>query len=120
MRSVRSERVAMAGRVCGLALVAIVMAVGGRPCRAQAVATWTGGSGTSPLWSTASNWSTPPLSSGTYTLIFTGTSQTTSFNDAVTVVKANVIGNSAAIQFTNDGTSGKDGQFRLTGGPLTL
>jgi fibronectin-binding autotransporter adhesin len=120
MTGVRSGWIAMVGRGCGLALAVLALTVAGRPCGAQAVATWTGGSGTSPLWSTAANWSTTPLSSGTYTLIFAGTSQTTSFNDAVTGVKANVIGNSAAIQFTNDGTSGKDGQFRLTGGPLTL
>jgi fibronectin-binding autotransporter adhesin len=101
-------------------MAAVVVACGfAAPCHAQAVSTWTGG-GTSSVWSDAANWSSPPLSSGTYTLIFTGTSRVASANDAVTAVKANVIGNSAALQFTNDGTPGKDGQFRLTGAPLTL
>ena len=81
--------------------------------------TWTGG-GTTTFWSDAANWSTPPLSSGTYTLTFSGTSKSSSFNDSVTAVKSNIIGNSAGIQFTNDGTAGKNGQFVLSGSALTL
>jgi len=87
---------------------------------AQLTTTWTGG-GSTALWSDAANWSTPPLaSSGTYTLTFSGTSKTASFNDSVTAVKANIIGNSSGIQFTNDGTAGKNGQFVLSGSAITL
>jgi len=81
--------------------------------------TWAGG-GTTTFWSDAANWSTPPLSSGTYTMTFSGTAKTSSFNDSVTAVKSNIIGNSAAIQFTNDGTAGKNGQFVLSGSAITL
>jgi len=81
--------------------------------------TWTGG-GTTTFWSDAANWSTPPLSSGTYTISFSGTTKTSSFNNSVTAVKSNIIGNSAGIQFTNDGTAGKNGQFVLSGSAITL
>jgi autotransporter-associated beta strand protein len=60
------------------------------------------------------------LSSGTYTITFSGTTKTSSFNDSVTAVKSNIIGNSAGIQFTNDGTAGKNGQFVLSGSAITL
>jgi autotransporter-associated beta strand protein len=89
-------------------------------CLAEAqTTTWTGG-GTSTFWSDAANWSTPPLSSGTYTITFSGTTKTSSFNDSVTAVKSTIIGNSAGIQFTNDGTAGKNGQFVLSGSAITL
>jgi autotransporter-associated beta strand protein len=89
-------------------------------CLAEAqTTTWTGG-GTTTFWSDAANWSTPPLSSGTYTITFSGTTKTSSFNDSVTAVKSTIIGNSAGIQFTNDGTAGKNGQFVLSGSAITL
>ena len=86
---------------------------------AQLTATWTGG-GSTTFWSDAANWSTAPLSTGTYTLTFSGTSKTSSFNNSVTSVMANIIGNSSGIQFTNDGTAGKNGQFVLSGSAITL
>ena len=81
--------------------------------------TWTGG-GSTTFWSDAANWSTPPVTSGTYTMTFSGTAKTSSFNNSVTAVKSNIIGNSAGIQFTNDGTAGKNGQFVLSGSAITL
>ena len=86
---------------------------------AQLTATWTGG-GSTTFWSDAANWSTAPLSTGTYTLTFSGTNKTSSFNNSVTSVMANIIGNSSGIQFTNDGTAGKNGQFVLSGSAITL
>ncbi|MFM7242914.1 MAG: autotransporter-associated beta strand repeat-containing protein, partial [Planctomycetaceae bacterium] len=104
-----SGRMLLALAVLGVAAVA----------EAQSTTTWTGG-GSTTLWSDAGNWTTPPVASGTFTLSFSGTAKTSSFNNSVTTVKSNIIGNSAAILFTNDGTAGKDVQFRLTGGPLVL
>ena len=100
-------------------IAAFILAFAG-VAEAQLTTTWIGG-GSTALWSDVANWSTPPLaSSGTYTLTFSGTSKTASFNDSVTAVKANIIGNSAGIQFTNDGTAGKSGQFVLSGSAITL
>lgn len=74
--------------------IAIAVAGAGVVASAQ---TWTG-LGADNLWSTAGNWSSPPGATGA-TLNFSGTTNTSSQNDAaVTSV--------AAIRFTNTATSG--------------
>ena len=75
--------------------------------------TWDGGGG-SGNWSEANNWNpnTPPSSNATLT--FAGELQTITNNDyfaAGTTVNA--------FNFTNDGTSGKTGNFTLSGNSVT-
>ncbi|MBU6308354.1 MAG: autotransporter-associated beta strand repeat-containing protein [Planctomycetes bacterium] len=103
-------------RIVGVAAAALFVT---GAAEAQLTATWTGG-GSTTFWSDAANWSTAPLSTGTYTLTFSGTNKTSSYNNSVTSVMANIIGNSSGIQFTNDGTPGKNGQFVLSGSAITL
>ena len=78
----------------GRLFIAIAVAGAGAVASAQ---NWTG-LGADNLWSTAGNWSSPPGATGA-TLNFSGTTNTSSQNDAaVTSV--------AAIRFTNTATSG--------------
>jgi len=76
-------------------------------------ATWTGG-GSSGSWSTSSNWSTIPTTSGTWNLIFGGATATTSTNNIVGTITL------GTMSFTNDGSSGKTAIFTLSGSTLAL
>jgi fibronectin-binding autotransporter adhesin len=81
------------------------------------VATWTGGAGTGS-WSGTSNWITPngsgkPTTSGTWSLLFGGTTQTTNTNDIGTITLG-------TMSFTNNGTSGQTATFTLSGSTLAL
>ena len=75
-------------------------------------ATWTGGGG-SGSWSTSSNWSTIPTTSGAWAMFFGGNTQTTGTNNIGTIT-------TGTLAFTNDGTSGKTGAFTLSGSTLAL
>jgi fibronectin-binding autotransporter adhesin len=79
---------------------------------AQTSSTWTGGAGNG-TWSLASNWSTLPTTSGTWSLFFGGTTQTTSANDIGTI-------NLSGLSFTNDGSVGQTATFTLSGSTLAL
>ena len=79
---------------------------------AQTSSTWTGGAGNG-TWSNASNWSTLPTTSGTWSLFFGGTTQTTSANDIGTI-------NLSGLSFTNDGSVGQTATFTLSGSTLAL
>ncbi|NCY03124.1 MAG: hypothetical protein EBX36_09520, partial [Planctomycetia bacterium] len=81
--------------------------------RAQSTATWTGNGGSGD-WSTSSNW-TPdkPGTSGSWTLLFGGTTQTTGTNTIGTITVS-------SLSFTNDGASGKTALFTLSGSTLAL
>ena len=81
------------------------------------VATWTGGAGTGS-WSGTSNWITPnisgkPTTSGTWSLFFTGTTQTTNTNDIGIITLG-------TMAFTNDGSAGRTATFTLSGSSLAL
>jgi fibronectin-binding autotransporter adhesin len=88
--------------------------VGATPSFAAPIgnATWTGGGG-SGNWSTSSNWSTIPTTSGTWNLVFGGATQTTSTNTIGTVTLG-------TLSFTNDGSSGNASLFTLSGSTLAL
>ena len=75
-------------------------------------ATWTGGGG-SGNWSTSSNWTTIPTTSGTWNLSFGGATQTTSTNTIGTITLG-------TLSFSNDGSSGRTGVFTLSGSTLAL
>ena len=75
-------------------------------------ATWTGGGG-SGNWSTSSNWTTIPTTSGTWNLSFGGATQTTSTNTIGTITLG-------TLSFTNDGSSGMASLFTLSGSTLAL
>ena len=75
-------------------------------------ATWTGVGG-SGNWSTSSNWSTIPTTSGTWNLVFGGATQTTSTNTIGTITLG-------TMSFTNNGTSGQTATFTLSGSTLAL
>ncbi len=106
-----SHRPAVRVLVVALLLAAVA------PCVATAApSTWTGGGG-SGLWGTTSNWGlTPaPSTSGTFSLVFGGTTQTIGTNN----VGAVAIG---ALSFTNSGTlaANQNRFFSITGGTLAL
>ncbi len=75
-------------------------------------ATWTGGGG-SGNWSTSSNWSTIPTTSGTWNLVFGGATQTTSTNTIGTITLG-------TMSFTNNGSAGQTATFTLSGSTLAL
>ena len=75
-------------------------------------ATWTGGGG-SGNWSTSSNWTTIPTTSGTWNLVFGGATQTTSTNTIGTITLG-------TMSFANDGTTGNAVAFTLSGSTLAL
>ena len=83
----------------------------GDQARAQTV-TWTGG-GTTNNWTDGGNWSPTGQPASDSSLSFGGVTQTTSAND---ITSLSVSG----LAFTNDGSSGKTGQFTLSGNTLTL
>jgi len=92
-----------------LCLVAPAAASAGTPT------TWTGGAGNGS-WSGTSNWNptaNAPATSGTYSLSFGGTTQTTTNNDIGTVAID-------SMSFTNNGTSLRAGGFTLSGNPLAF
>jgi fibronectin-binding autotransporter adhesin len=75
-------------------------------------ATWSGGGGSGD-WSTSSNWTTIPTTSGTWNLAFGGATQTTSTNTIGTITLG-------TMSFTNDGSSGNASLFTLSGSTLAL
>ena len=75
-------------------------------------ATWTGGGG-SGNWSTSSNWTTIPTTSGTWNLVFGGATQTTSTNTIGTITLG-------TMSFANNGTTGNAVAFTLSGSTLAL
>ena len=107
-------------RYCGTRsryLSAIVAAIGLcaaglNHAEAQSSATWTGGAGNG-TWSNSSNWSSIPTTSGSWNLLFGGTTQTTNVNNIGTI-------NVSSLSFTNDGSAGKTSIFQLSGSSLAL
>jgi len=97
------------GLLVAMLATLLVPAIG----RAQSTATWTGNGGSGD-WFTTSNW-TPgkPTTSGSWALVFGGTTQTTGTNTIGTITVN-------SLSFTNDGTSGKTGLFTLSGSTLAL
>ena len=75
-------------------------------------ATWTGIGGSGD-WSTSSNWSTIPTTSGTWNLVFGGATQTTSTNTIGTITLG-------SMSFTNNGSGGNNANFTLSGSALAL
>jgi fibronectin-binding autotransporter adhesin len=88
--------------VAGVALVIVTLTLN----RVHAQQTWTG-AGADNLWSTAGNWSTLPNATGA-TLVFSGTTNTSSVNDRVT--------SAVSIGFPSTTSGG----FVLSGNPITL
>jgi len=80
------------------------------PASAAVISTWTGVGG-SGNWSTVSNWSTSPT--GTSSLVFGGTTQTTGTNTIGTVTVD-------SLSFTNNGAAGQTALFTLSGSTLAL
>lgn len=76
------------------------------------VATWSGAGG-NDSWSSSSNWTSTPTTSGSWGLIFGGTTQTTNTNDIGTITLG-------TMSFTNDGSAGKTAAFTLSGSTLSL
>jgi len=89
-----------------LALLASVTAASA--ATAGTITTWRGNSPTNNNWSQATNWSTVPTTSGTFSLVYSGTPSRTISQNNVGVVKVD------SILFSNDGTAGKDASFRLS------
>jgi autotransporter-associated beta strand protein len=99
-------------RLLGFFVAAIVATAMASPVHAQTTATWTGGGG-SGNWSNASNWTVIPTTSGSWALVFGGTTQTTGTNTIGTITLN-------SLSFTNDGTAGNTGLFTLSGSTLAL
>jgi autotransporter-associated beta strand protein len=79
---------------------------------AAPITTWSGSAGNGN-WSSAGNWSTLPTTSGTWGLVFGGTSQTSATNNIGTI-------QIDSLSFTNNGTAGKTASFTLSGSTLAL
>jgi fibronectin-binding autotransporter adhesin len=79
---------------------------------AAPITTWSG-SAANTNWSQSANWSTLPTTSGTWGLVFGGTTGTTNSNNIGTIAID-------AISFTNNGTAGKTSSFTLSGSTLAL
>ncbi len=79
---------------------------------AAPITTWSGGAGDAN-WSNSANWSTLPTTSGTWGLVFGGTTRTTNSNNIGTIAID-------ALSFTNNGTAGKTANFTLSGSTLAL
>jgi len=103
--------------MCSNALRRALFTLIGMACASTAsagtITTWLG-SGTANKWTTSGNWTTTPTTSGTFSLIYSGTpAQNTSFNN-VGAVKVD------SIQFRNDGSTGKTSRFTLSNPANTL
>jgi autotransporter-associated beta strand protein len=107
---IRVLRPRLAGLLVAVLATLLVPAIG----RAQSTATWTGDGGSGD-WDTSLNW-TPgkPTTSGSWALVFGGTTQTTGTNNITGTITVN------SLSFTNDGTSDKTGLFTLSGSTLAL
>ena len=79
---------------------------------AAPITTWSGSAGNAN-WSNSANWSTLPTTSGTWGLVFGGTTRTTNSNNIGTIAID-------ALSFTNNGTAGKTANFTLSGSTLAL
>jgi fibronectin-binding autotransporter adhesin len=99
-------------RLAGLAVAVLATLLAPATVQAQSTATWTGGGG-SGNWSTSSNWTVIPTTSGSWALVFGGTTQTTGTNTIGTITVN-------SLSFTNDGSAGKTGLFTLSGSTLSL
>ena len=93
------------------AILAVAFAVAsGEAC--AGTTTWSGGGGNAN-WSTSSNWSTLPTTSGTWSLVFGGTTQTTNTNNIGPITVD-------SLTFGNNGTVGRNANFTLSGSTLAL
>lgn len=98
-----------------VAATAVALALFTAPASAGTLATWSGGGG-SGSWATASNWNPAvnvPTTTGTFSLVFGGTNRTTTVNNVGTV-------SIDSMSFTNNGSSGQNALFTITGGTLNL
>jgi len=101
----------MSLRVSVAAILAVAFALGSEEACAGTT-TWSGGGGNAS-WSTSSNWSTLPTTSGTWSLVFGGTAQTTNTNN-IGLITVN------SLTFGNNGTAGRNANFTLSGSTLAL
>jgi len=94
--------------------LAILLAVATTSVASAATSTWTGG-GFNNSWSSQQNWgsSTLPTTTGTYSLQFSGTTRTNTINNIGTISVNSVL-------FTNNGGTGQNAFFTLTGGTLAF
>ena len=95
-------------------LLAILLAVVSPSVASAATSTWTGG-GSSNSWSPQANWgtSTLPTTTGTYSLQFGGTTRTSTINNIGTI-------SVNSLSFTNDGGTGQNAFFTISGGTLAF
>ncbi len=112
-------------RTSVMILVAVVFWMG-MASRAQAAVTtntWNGG-GADGNWTTGGNWggTAPSTAAGvTNALVFGGTSQLSMNNDYTSFLAGlGISANNTGVTFANDNTSGKTGQFTLSGNKLLL
>jgi len=83
---------------------------------AGTLTSWTGGGGNAS-WSGINNWNpsgNAPTASGTYSLVFGGTTQTTTTNNVVGTVSID------SMSFTNTGGTGQNQFFTISGGTLAF
>jgi fibronectin-binding autotransporter adhesin len=95
-------------RVLGLAASVLF---GTSYAQAGTLSSWRGT--TSTAWGTSTNWTTAVTNSGTYSLVFGGTTRTTTNNDIGTV-------SIDSLSFTNNGSAGRTSAFTLSGSNLQI
>jgi hypothetical protein len=79
--------------------------------QAGTLSSWSGATNTS--WGTSTNWSTAVNSTGTFALVFGGTTRTNTVNNLGSV-KADLL------SFTNNGSFGRSSSFQIASGTLQL
>ena len=111
MRTPKTLTASHLARGSVLAEVAVILTLAIlSPATYAATVTWSGGGGNGS-WTTGANWAgTAPVSGDTLT--FSGTSQTITIND---LTAGTTYG---GINFTNDGSAGKTGNFTLSGNSI--
>jgi hypothetical protein len=79
--------------------------------QAGTLSSWSGATNTN--WGTSTNWSTAVDSTGTFALVFGGTTRTNTVNN-LGAVKADLL------SFTNNGNAGRNSSFQIASGTLQL
>jgi autotransporter-associated beta strand protein len=117
MRTTNSRKIKLS------AAAAVLMGLAFAAQAAVTTNTWNGG-GANGNWTTGGNWggTAPSTAAGvTNALVFGGTSQLSMNNDYTSFLAGlGISANNTGVTFTNDNTSGKTGQFTLSGNKLLL
>ena len=89
-----------------VALYALIGLAAASTASAGTITTWSG-TGANVRWNTSGNWTTSPTTSGTFSLVFSGTPTNSTSTNNIGVVKID------SILFSNSGTTGQTTAFTI-------